>query len=406
MVTTPTDDIVTEYLRHACLNYHESDGPEKWRHATALLDRHAGLAEADLYTAAATGHLAAVRRRLAEHPELLDAKGGPFSWEPLLYATYGRVAWDGVVQDRKGVVAFLLDQGANPNVHWLWGDTYVFTAVTGALGNGERGPDRLPPLPDGFDIARLLLRHGADPNDGQALYNWMQSPGEACIELMLEFGLNPSHRVNWTRENPMRTLDYLLCHAAKVGLVARVEFLLRHGADPNADSGEGWTLYRAALRHGEYDIAEILANAGAATEATPTDRFLGACLNEDVEGIEALLATHPGLVAELSDGDREIFHQVAGRNLRRSAALLVRLGFDVNGREVSGYRHTPLHKAAMAGHRDMVDWLLARGADPAVRDATYRDVPSGWARYHGHEALAAHIEEQGNGRAPGTAKES
>jgi ankyrin repeat protein len=60
-------------------------------------------------------------------------------------------------------------------------------------------------------------------------------------------------------------------------------------------------------------------------------------------------------------------------------ALLVsmRLGLgevDVNGRDYQG--RTPLHIAAMRGHKQIVEVLLARGADPALCDN------DGWTPLH------------------------
>ena len=64
----------------------------------------------------------------------------------------------------------LLSHGADPNAGFLWGATYAFTALTGAFGEGEDGINQLP-HPQCDALATLLLESGADPNDGQALYN-------------------------------------------------------------------------------------------------------------------------------------------------------------------------------------------------------------------------------------------
>ena len=54
----------------------------------------------------------------------------------------------------------------------------------------KAGPRRCPEHPQCEAMARVLLEAGADPNDSQALYNRMFTPGHRCIQLLLEFGLN------------------------------------------------------------------------------------------------------------------------------------------------------------------------------------------------------------------------
>ena len=40
----------------------------------------------------------------------------------------------------------------------------------------------------------------------------------------------------------------------------------------------------------------------------------------------------------------------------------------------------------------LVDTLLARGADPSLRDTQYNGTPSDWARVNKHPAIAVGIE--------------
>jgi Ankyrin repeats (3 copies) len=65
---------------------------------------------------------------------------------------------------------------------------------------------------------------------------------------------------------------------------------------------------------------------------------------------------------------------------------LLEAGADVDAAPpVSG--HTPLHVAAMRGRDELVELLLAHGADPERRDAAGRR-PLDWARQNGHRSAA------------------
>lgn len=78
---------------------------------------------------------------------------------------------------------------------------------------------------------------------------------------------------------------------------------------------------------------------------------------------------------------------VAARNLE-AVALLLDHGADVNARQQVGY--TPLMGAASGGRDDIVDRLLAHGANPALVSEdgkTAADI----AAEHGHAALAERL---------------
>lgn len=55
-------------------------------------------------------------------------------------------------------------------------------------------------------------------------------------------------------------------------------------------------------------------------------------------------------------------------------------------------RRTALHHAAYANDEALCRRLIAAGADPTVKDRQFNSTPAGWARHHGHHALAAKLE--------------
>lgn len=165
------------------------------------------LVDDHIWAAAAANDATAVRRQLRSNPGLADQIGAPFRWTSLMYLTYARVgaapwvvkgpATEPAVLD---TAAALLDAGADPNTGYLFdGLSTPFTALTGMFGEGEQGPVRQPRHPRSIPLARLLLRRGADANDGQTLYNRMFTPGNDHLELLFEFGLGNGDGGPWKR---------------------------------------------------------------------------------------------------------------------------------------------------------------------------------------------------------------
>src|SRR5262249_11379580 len=112
------------FVRLACLTYsgcHPS--PEKTRR---MLAQNPEL-QTNIYAAAAAGGAAAVGAMLDREPALLNRKGGPLAWELLLYACYSRMPNDST-RSTFDVARLLLSRGADPNAGFLFEGSYAFTA--------------------------------------------------------------------------------------------------------------------------------------------------------------------------------------------------------------------------------------------------------------------------------------
>jgi ankyrin repeat protein len=75
-----------------------------------------------------------------------------------------------------------------------------------------------------------------------------------------------------------------------------------------------------------------------------------------------------------------------------AAELLLNRGAEIN--TIPGgfdYAGTGLHYAAYNGHRLMVDFLLARGADLTIKDEKGGATPAGWAEAAGHRQLNEYL---------------
>ena len=391
--THPGDN--ADFLLLSCLTFFQTDRPDNRARARRMLEADSGLGTGDIWHAACVGDVAAVARFLDGEPSLVDQRGGYFDWEPLLYACYSRLDLDG--HSTLGVAGLLIERGADPDSHYMWGGQYRFSALTGAFGEGEMGPVNQPLHEHCLALAGLLLDAGADPNDGQALYNTMFTPGQECLAMLLDHGLNRDHRNNWRwadkdgvyTDNPDRTLDYQLNWAIQKHHVERARLLIDHGADVTGRTQNGKTLYEAAVRAGHPDLARYLAERGAeAAELDVSARLIGACQAGDSDTARQLVKDNPGLIERVQQAEADLVVDAAGTNRLAAVRLMAELGFDL-GRvgDVA-----PLHQAAFQGHRNMVELLLEKGASLGVRDNYHAATPLQWAVTAGSSEVADYLK--------------
>lgn len=388
------DQLANDFLHHVVNSYSEVDDPDpsRWQYAKDLLDAHQEIRDENIYTACAIGDAARVKKWLDEEPGLINQKGGYYNWEPLMYAAYSRLPGVSTLE----VGELLIERGADPNAHYMWGGQYKFTALTGLFGQGESGPVRQPEHPEFVAFARLLLDAGANPNDSQAAYNRMFLPDNTCLELLLEYGLSRNDKNNWLlQENdklvphPGKTMHYQLIWALKRGMTERAKLLVDHGVDVNK-SEDGRTPYEWAQLGGDRELAEYLvANGATATQLSDADTFRGACMSADRDLAETMLRQKPELIADVLEAHPELIHDAAGSNNLAAVSLMLELGLDVNHMTST----TPLHSAAWSGHIDMVKLLIENGADTTLRDLNHFSPPIGWAIYNGQHDMVAFLED-------------
>nr|MDQ3070580.1 ankyrin repeat domain-containing protein [Acidobacteriota bacterium] len=85
-------------------------------------------------------------------------------------------------------------------------------------------------------------------------------------------------------------------------------------------------------------------------------------------------------------------HAAVAADETRIARVLLDAGADVNARQQMDY--TPLMGAAANARGDLLDLLLARGADPSLT-TTAGKTAADLAREHGHEEVAARLDAHG-----------
>jgi ankyrin repeat protein len=190
---------------------------------------------------------------------------------------------------------------------------------------------------------RLLLEHGADPNDGG-----------------------------------------LVAHAVRRGRGPEfVRLLAAHGADLDRPGGETWrgnvplrTAYQHAFLRGRLETIETLAELGAPTATLPSDDVVAAIARGERPQTQ---------LPEVLDPDaQEVLILAALRGRLELVVDAVGLSFaGVVGGSPTG---TLLHHAAGVGNLSVARALLARGADVSARAETELATPLGCAaagsRYH------------------------
>ena len=305
--------------------------------------------------------------------------GGARGWAPLLYVCHSCFASARLGGD-------LLRRGADPNVTFEneYGD---MSALYGAAGVAH---DR--------ELTRALLEAGAEPNDGESLYHATEAEDPACLALLLSHGAQPSgtnalaHALDDDRLEHVRLLldagadpndGALLAHAVRRGRGPDVlRLLAEKGAELDRPGGETWrgdvplrTAYQHALLRNRTDEAQLLADLGASTDVAEEDLAVAAVARGAAP--QRLLPT------DLDPDPQEVLILAALRG--QLDAVVDAVGPDFAGVVGGSPAGTPLHHAAWVGNPDVVERLLARGAEPNAPAAS--GSPLAWAA-HGSAAYA------------------
>jgi len=371
----PLSALAEQFVDLACVLYDGGDSDLRYDRAARLLKHNPGLSEVNMQTAVISHNLTHTKRLLANQPALAVLPGGPRNWPPLMYLTYNRMAEPVGETNALKIARLLLEHGADPNSHVLLHDSYRFTVLTGALGEGEGGVKNQPPHPHADALATLLLDAGADPNDGQALYNTcFTHSGDHWLKRLVDYGLHKDCLLDWDdRHGTQTTFNYLLGVSTSRNFTDTVTYLLAQGADPNSRCFyTGRKVYSTALIKGHNQIAQSLLDAGAVPgQMSTTERFLLAIQQQDTRAIKDLTKQNPALLQ-----DPDLLQDASVSVLR----TLLDAGMNINRQNDKG--KTVLHVAAANGMLESVKFLLAQGAREDLRDKHYQGTAVGWAHFN------------------------
>jgi len=389
-------DAIAEFIEAACVPLdaaHVSGGIER---ANEILARHPGLPERSIHVAAALGDDERVRGFIAADAASATEKGGPRDWDPLTHLCFSRYLR--LDATRSGgferAARALLDAGANANTGWMEPGHHPHAQWESAL-YGAAGVAHHP------GVTRLLLEHGADPNDDEVGYHTPESYDNRVMQLLLATGrltgdtlsMMLVRKHDWHDEAGVRLL---LAHGIDLNqprahgwsplrhailrdnALPIIELLLDHGADPAGETN-GVSATALAAWRGRGDVLALIERRGLPPALAGVDRLVAACAMDRPGEIRAIVADEPDLarIAKVHGG--ALLAQFAGNGNTAGAARLLELEIDVNARwaEGDGYfgvarDSTALHVAAWRARPDTVRLLVARGAEVNARDAAGR----------------------------------
>ncbi|HYL98888.1 MAG TPA: ankyrin repeat domain-containing protein, partial [Blastocatellia bacterium] len=193
--------------------------------------------------------------------------------------------------------------------------------------------------------------------------------------------------------------------------------LLDAGAAINGN--DEWSPIEEALYWGHRQLADLLVNRGASVHNLRIAAGLG-----KIEMLDSFfdrggaLKPEAGVISwpfgKLRESERSGSREhllnnslvyACTNNQIEAAEFLLKKGADVNSIPPGfDYNGTPLHNAALNGHKEIVDLLLAHGADPAIKDNKISQTAARWAANGGHSELAAYLKRRAAEHRPGPAK--
>jgi hypothetical protein len=281
----------------------------------------------DVFAAAHLGMFDRLRELVDGDPSLVHARGGD-----------GKTALH--CARTVEIAQYLIDRGADVNARDV---------------DHESTPAQYL-VRDAPDVTRLLIDRGA----------W--------FDIFIAVGLrDPALVERCLREDP-EALDHRTWHgkytAAHHGKRAATgeEIDDRRGDTYRWVFGHNVSAIDVAVDLGYTDIAELLLR-----HASPAQQLLAACAKADRAAAEAIVASHPHVVAGLTRDQMRLIVDRAHANDTAAVRLMLDLGFDPLARGVDSWE--TIRWAAFHGNADMVRLLLPHHPPIGVPDPTYGGTP-------------------------------
>jgi ankyrin repeat protein len=325
-----------------------------------------------------------------------------------------------VEHGKAAMVKLLLKLGADINGAGHKGETALMRAIT-------KGSE---------ELVSLLLGHGAKEDladeAGKTPLMWASTQGQLGLvrlvfEAMLERGSQTD--VDWRGKDGKTALH----HAAVGGQKEVAAFLLSKGAEANTKDGndstplmlacekghlevvemlvearkglgleerdhDGMTALQHAVHGGHKDVVTFLLSKGA--EANTRDEqgstpFMGACWKGHLDVAQILHGVTEGQGLEERDNDgRTALHDAARGGHKEVVAFLLLKGAEANSRDVVGA--TSLMLACEEGHLEVVQMLLEATEGQGLEDRDHNgETALYYAAIEGNEDVVAFLLNKG-----------
>jgi hypothetical protein len=355
------------------------------RVAAQLLEEHPDLLATDLYVAYAAGHLQVVSRTATADPDWANRAQGPLNLPPLVAVTHSRLGHlPEFIAGLRECAQHLLQAGANPNQRI--GNRFPPASLASP---DEKGP--LSALYGAAGVIRdpalteMLLKAGAEPNDGESLYHSLENPDctrlllrygariagtnalrraldmpdPAALELLLAHGGDPDEPAG---EGPAKVWGAPLLRAIAVSRSTRhIAALLAAGADPAARTPAGISAYRLATQVGLTEVVKLLRAYGAQEDLSADDDFVAACARADVIEARRIQARHPELPGSLPQDRLRLLPDAVAWGSIAAVKVMVELGWPIAARG-GDWDATALNHAVFRGDPELTAFLLSHGA--------------------------------------------
>jgi Ankyrin repeats (3 copies) len=357
--------------------------------AARVLEDNPRLLGDDTYLACAAGDEAQLRRALSGNRAWVNSAGGPLDLPPLVAVTHSSlVRLPGFRDSLHACAKLLLAAGADPNqaVASRWGSASIFEPSEHPLSAlyGASGQNHDP------ELTRLLLEAGANPNDGESLYHALESL--ACTRLLLEAGARASEANAIYRALDLDSIDVLrllLSHGADPNEPAKgppisdwgspllwairrrrspahIAALLEAGANASASTPDGADAHTLALRFGLPEVAALL---GLDEQPSYEEQFIAACAQANEAAARRIQSRRSDLPRALSETQLRLLPELAAQGCVEAVKVMVELGWPIA--VLGGDWHaSALNHAVFRGDAQLTRFLLEHGAS--------------WTEEHGH----------------------
>lgn len=346
----------------------------------------------------------------------------------------GRTAlFDALENDQTPVAHMLIKRGANTNLKDNLGQIPLHAAAAGSHGDlvealllkgtdvNAADRDQWTPLhaaaqKGSLSVGQLLIANGApvkavDASGRTPLHVAAERGDVQWVKMLVANGADPG-----ARDKSGRAPIHCAAWEAQWG---PVQVLVGEGADVNAADANGYTPLHVAAEHGQARMVKLLlargANAGLRNAAGKTALAIARELKK-LQAVELLEPAEEGaLTMALKSGDKETvkslleenkklmeirvdgltpLHLAARNGQTEIVEALLAHGADIGAMEKTLDGMMPIHEASAGGHKEVVDLLLKKGANVNQMDRSGK-TPLDWALSKGRQDMAALLREKG-----------